>query len=361
MTTAEYQQFLIDHGYDLGPSGADGVNGPRTKAAVRAWQRDHGLVEDGVVGPKTVASFQGAAPTAATPGAPAANTPAKAGQDYADFGSFAWAMSDPEVAQVLTQAKNENWPEAKTTAALQATNWWRTSEDSVRQWNALIAANPSEAADRAATQFRNIQALAQQFGIDVPEGVAKSWADSALRYSWTQQQLVDTMLTTWTYHPDTAAKGKSGSTIQELNKTIADYGVPISDATKNDWLHQVLQGAVTVESFKSYLANIAAADNPWMKSALDQGYTVKQVMDPYITRAAEELGISPAEIDLAQPKWRRLIEFTDDKGERVRPNSQQIAHLIRTDATYGWDATDGANTQAAQFASELSRLMGATG
>ena len=98
-----------------------------------------------------------------------------------------------------------------------------------------------------------------------------------------------------------------------------------------------------------------------MKTALDQGFSVKDILAPYLTRAAQELGISAAEIDLTDPLWRQLVEQTDEKGERVRPNTQQILHLIRTDQRFGWDKTEGAVTQAAQFATELAHMFGAVG
>jgi hypothetical protein len=48
-----WQHALIAMGYDLGASGADGIVGPRTREAVRAFQARHGLAVDGIVGPRT--------------------------------------------------------------------------------------------------------------------------------------------------------------------------------------------------------------------------------------------------------------------------------------------------------------------
>lgn len=47
------QTYLIKMGYHCGDRGADGVFGSATRAAVRAFQADHGLMVDGICGPKT--------------------------------------------------------------------------------------------------------------------------------------------------------------------------------------------------------------------------------------------------------------------------------------------------------------------
>lgn len=45
------QKRLTLGGYDTG--GVDGIFGTRTESGVKRFQRDHGLGEDGIVGPKT--------------------------------------------------------------------------------------------------------------------------------------------------------------------------------------------------------------------------------------------------------------------------------------------------------------------
>lgn len=47
------QTELIQRGYDLGSWGADGKFGAQTEKAVTQFQKDWGLTEDGIIGPKT--------------------------------------------------------------------------------------------------------------------------------------------------------------------------------------------------------------------------------------------------------------------------------------------------------------------
>ena len=47
------QEALINAGYDVGKTGADGVLGKNTEAAIKAYQKDNGLTVDGIAGKNT--------------------------------------------------------------------------------------------------------------------------------------------------------------------------------------------------------------------------------------------------------------------------------------------------------------------
>lgn len=51
------QEALIDAGYDVGKTGADGVFGKNTLAAVKQYQKDNGLSVDGIAGKNTLGSL----------------------------------------------------------------------------------------------------------------------------------------------------------------------------------------------------------------------------------------------------------------------------------------------------------------
>ena len=60
------QQSLINAGYDLGSTGADGKYGPKTQAAVKQYQQANGLAVDGIAGKNTQSKLYGATTTSNT-------------------------------------------------------------------------------------------------------------------------------------------------------------------------------------------------------------------------------------------------------------------------------------------------------
>lgn len=65
----ELQTALIDLGYDVGRSGADGDYGTNTENGVKAFQAAHGLTTDGIFGAKSFAALQEASKEEGSPDA----------------------------------------------------------------------------------------------------------------------------------------------------------------------------------------------------------------------------------------------------------------------------------------------------
>lgn len=63
---AKLQEALAAAGYNVGNAGADGVYGKATAAAVKQYQKDHGLAVDGIAGKNTLGSLYNANNTAGT-------------------------------------------------------------------------------------------------------------------------------------------------------------------------------------------------------------------------------------------------------------------------------------------------------
>ena len=63
------QQSLIDAGYNVGSSGADGIYGNNTAAAVKAYQKANGLSVDGIAGNQTLGKLYGGSTATTTPSA----------------------------------------------------------------------------------------------------------------------------------------------------------------------------------------------------------------------------------------------------------------------------------------------------
>lgn len=81
----DLQEKLINAGYDVGSTGADGKFGANTQAAVEAYQRDHGLSVDGIAGVNTMGSLNAQTSAPSAPSAPE-NVSAGSGWDGISHG-----------------------------------------------------------------------------------------------------------------------------------------------------------------------------------------------------------------------------------------------------------------------------------
>ena len=78
----------------------------------------------------------------------------------------------------------------------------------------------------------------------------------------------------------------------------------------------------------------------------------------FVDLAASVLELSGEAIDLFDPKWQRALSTVDANGARRPMTLYEWRNTMRTDATYGWDRTSGARSEASQFASKIAQTFG---
>jgi hypothetical protein len=105
---AHLQRMLIEQGHDPGP--VDGAFGPRTDAAVRAFQAERGLEADGIVGPRTWAALNGEEPPAPPSGGGGVGSAGGSGEPSTQAATCGiYAFNGVSVNFDITNTGPESW------------------------------------------------------------------------------------------------------------------------------------------------------------------------------------------------------------------------------------------------------------
>lgn len=353
----DIQTRLKAAGFDPGP--IDGVMGPRTRAAIRAFQQAKGLTVDGVVGPQTWGALTGGGGGGAAPAA------AAAGPDPAAlYPQMAWAVNHGELGPILRQAAAEGWDAARLQGAIHGSNWWRTTLPATRAFDTLMGQDPNAAEDQIQKAILKVQSIGVAMGHDPygNPGWTRHMAYQMVRFGWDDEVLKRAMAAELGgYRGEAGLTGDIGMTFRRVKQMASDWGVPIADDAVWTFAKQLQSGQMTDEGVQTYFMGTAKSLYPSISGAIDQGISVRQYFSPYIQLAVQELGINEADINLADTKWNRALNHVADPskpGVRQPMNLNDWQKTLRTDPMYGWDFTPKAKEQAAQFATQTLERMG---
>lgn len=268
----------------------------------------------------------------------------------------------PGIWDAVSQSVQNNWTPARLQAALQATDYYRTTSASDRAWFILSSVDPATAAQRTQQYQQRYTNLISQTGIaqlDQPtvdklvrDAAANQWSDTEFRLH---------ILQTGGQQKPGVDGGEIATQAAQVASMAKDYGVPISDQAALDWADQLTSGAIDQNAVKGYMIQQAQSLYPGLKGALTSGQTIAQYADPYKQIAVRELNINPQDFDLSKTKWNSALSQTDPTtGNKVPLSLDQWQTKIRSDPQYGYDSTQGGKAQAASLVNFLEQKMGAS-
>lgn len=228
-------------------------------------------------------------------------------QDYGFAAAF--FGSDPELQALIQKAVAEQWSVAKFQAEFINTNWYKWRQDSTKQWAELQARDPAEAAARQRQMSLKISNLAQRAGITLDASTQDQLTSEALQWALNDEQLTAALASQWTYQPG-GTTGAAASNEEQIRQAINAYGLTVSDDTVGQWDQKMLAGAFTMDNVNGLLKNMAMAKYPGLNQYLSQGFTVRDVADPYIQSYASILEQPSSTVQLSDPLIQKALQGT---------------------------------------------------
>jgi hypothetical protein len=280
----------------------------------------------------------------------------------AEYGfSAPFLNAHKDVKNIVKRAIAGQWEIDKFLDELKKTAWWKRNSDAQRRYDVMRVDNPRELARQVAVMRGSIRRMMLSMGLrDASPRRMASWARSAVRQGWGEDEL-RWFIGSRYRHGDTN-RGLVGRAADELVKTAADYGLALTPANRNSFIRRIAQGVNTIEDFKPYFQNQAMAMYPAAKAFISQGFTVRQILDPFLAQAAEELGRAPSTMNIRSALWTAPLSYRAKPGAdpQMMTNDEWIAKL-RTDVRYGFDKGQNAQRAAAQFATAIAEMFGNRG
>lgn len=279
-----------------------------------------------------------------------------------NFGALAAFLDVPEVGALIEQAAQNGWTQQRLQIALNQTNWWKTTTDAQRQFDALKAEDPATAQKNIDQAKASVTQLLSQEGVlgQYTDDRITALATDIVRNGVPSGEVPKFALAQAQYNPATTGGGLDAQATQIKNLAY-QYGLPITDQQAFDQAKQVEMGTQTQQGAQDFIKNQAKAaygSDPYLAAQIDAGHTVRDVLNPQIATAANLLGVDPNTIDIRDPKYASILQYQAAPGDPPTVATvDQTAKLIKQSAA--WRSTDNATASAASFAESLSKTFGA--
>lgn len=286
-----------------------------------------------------------------------------------EFGSL-WDVynSDPEVKKVIDEAVKGGYQddEVKINAKLQNTSWYRTTQQSARQWAVQQSTDPATAESRVLSSIEEIRVNMQKQGFTLPDEALRKLATDSIKFGWSPQQKLNALGSEQVANAQLGgAQGmadlRQSSVSRNLRAKAAAYFQKPSEEMISSFTQQILTGQKSEVQFEEAMRGSARTQFRSLQPALDKGEDVATAMYAYTQQAGAILGksIDTSQIDWTQDKWNKALNFRDEKtGDFRQMDLWEWNKYLRT--LPEWQNTDEAKSAYGDLAISLARGFGKT-
>jgi hypothetical protein len=284
-----------------------------------------------------------------------------------EFGGL-WDVynENPDVKKVIDKAVKEGWfnDEIKLSESLRGTNWYRTTEQSARQYAIQLSTDPATMEDRINEELETLRAGSLAVGLTLDDGTLRRIATNKIKFGWSPQQTSNAIGSEAVALAQVGgAQGmtdlRQGSVGRKLRETARLYAQKPADADLDTWVADIMTGRKTETQWEDFMRNSAKTQFRSLAPALDRGDTVEDATYAYKQQALRTLGgtIDSSNIDWTEDKWNKALNFRDPKTNESRQmDLWEWNKYLRT--LPEWQQTDQAKQAYRNVAYSLAQGFG---
>lgn len=230
--------------------------------------------------------------------------------------NYGWALSvlksNPELYKLFKTAVSKTYTGPQFVAALRNTNWYKTRSEPARQMAVLAKADPAEYKRRIAQMAANISdQYYAMTGKRMGGPTANHFAVTALTFGFQDAEIRD--MVGGVVNTAQVMKGGLGGTLGEaerqLRQAAEDYGLTFSDASFAAQLNNIARQTSDVTSIIDQYKNQAKSHYAGFADQIDQGFTVRDMAEPYRQLMAKTLEISDKDINIGDKTIQRALTY----------------------------------------------------
>lgn len=266
-------------------------------------------------------------------------------------------LNNPEVRGALFRVAKSGGGEAELYGALTATSWWQNTDAANRTWQRLVGEDPAEARRLAGQTAASIQNSARSLGVNMSAQQIADLAWTATASGWNDAQTIDQLVNAFNW--ETSTGGDMEAYRDSVKEIGANYLVAVSEETARNYALRIASGEMTQQGVDAIMQRQARARFSWMGDLIDQGVTPADYFAPMRDVLANELEVGADSINLMDPKYLKLLEVRDEKGQ-IRGATLNEAMLSARQMPE-WANTQKAQERTASMTSMLGEVFGRRG
>lgn len=245
---------------------------------------------------------------------PTTKTPSQTPDEMAS--RYGWALavlrSNPELSKLFDNAVKDTYTQARFVAELRNTNWYKTHGEAYRQNEVLKNADPAEFKRRLQMMNANISDVYMQMYGQAPSARNLAmFSSTAMAYGYSDAEIKDLVGRAGVTERQMrkGLGGTLGEAERQIRTALEDYGLDFGEGWISRQLNYVATGRTDTTAIVNYLKQGALAKYGQYKDQLEQGFTIRDIADPYRQLMAKTLEMSDKSISIADPTIQKALQY----------------------------------------------------